>query len=352
MISVLVAEDDRTTAFTLEHFLRARGYEVTVVDNGEDAFEAVCQGDFRMVISDWEMPGLDGPELCRRIRARTLGSYVYIILLTCHAGSHSIVEGLQAGADDFVAKPFRPDDLSVRLRVGERIAALESRDLVIFSMAHLAESRDPETGAHLQRMREYSRILAEEMRTWDDFKEVIDVDFVRALYLTSPLHDIGKVGIPDDILLKPGKLTPEEFEIMKTHTTIGGQTLDAAVQSHPQAGFLRMARDIAWTHHERFDGGGYPRHLVGEEIPLCGRIVCLADVYDALTSSRVYKEAFSHEVAREIVEKEMKGAFDPRVVEAFFARENDFMVTRARLDDSLIDTSVRYDAPLPVGAVS
>ena len=176
---------------------------------------------------------------------------------------------MSAGADDFICKPFQPQELVMRIRAGERILALESRELIIFSLAKLAESRDPDTGAHLERIREYCRVLAEHLSHELKYREVVDGDYVQLMYITSPLHDIGKVGIPDRILLKAGKLTREEMEIMKSHAEIGASTLDAAVSAHPEAKFLYLARDIARFHHEKFDGSGYPRGLSGTEIPLC-----------------------------------------------------------------------------------
>jgi putative two-component system response regulator len=158
-----------------------------------------------------------------------------------------------------------------------------------------------------------------------DLPEKPDGQYVQLIHLTSPLHDIGKVGIPDSVLLKPGRLTSEEFEVMKRHTVIGGQTLDAAARVRPDTDFLQIARDIAWTHHEWYNGQGYPRGLAGEDIPLCGRIVTLADVYDALTTKRVYKEAFSHETAKETIVTRSGEQFDPQIVQAFLAREQEFI---------------------------
>jgi len=220
----------------------------------------------------------------------------------------------------------------VRLRGAERLLSLETRDLTIFALAKLAESRDAYTGTHLERIREYCRLLAEELSHWPKFGDCVDGEYAQLLYLTSPLHDIGKVGIPDRVLLKPGRLTPEEFEIMKRHATLGGETLEAAACAHPEAQFLAMARDIALTHHERFDGKGYPRGLAGEEIPLCGRIAALADVYDALTSARVYKPEFSHATARSIILEGRGTQFDPDVVEAFLRREADFLAVQKQFE--------------------
>ncbi len=288
-----------------------------------------------MVVSDWCMPEMTGLELCRQIRQRRSGTYVYIIMLTSNSRTKDVVEGLNAGADDYITKPFQPEELQVRLRVGERVLSLESRDLTIFALAKLAESRDPDTGAHLERMREYCRTMAEEIVRTPNLSEDVDGDFVHMIYLTSPLHDIGKVGIPDQVLLKPGPLTDEEMEIMKRHTVIGGETLDVLATAHPEAKFLWLARDIAWTHHEHYDGHGYPRGLSGRNIPLCGRILALADVYDALTSKRVYKEAFSHETAKAMILEGRGTHFDPQIIDAFLRREQDFLRLKEALAEPL-----------------
>ncbi|HUT10573.1 MAG TPA: response regulator [Thermoguttaceae bacterium] len=327
---ILVAEDDCISAEILANALQEFGYEVTTTENGREAFDLVRTGKFRLVVSDWEMPGMSGVELCRQIRQRQWSGYIYVILITSHTGVKNVVRGLEAGADDFLTKPFHPHEVRVRLRAGERVLSLESRDLMIFALAKLAESRDVHTGAHLERMREYCRIVADEISHWEKFRDQVDGEYVELLYLTSPLHDIGKVGIPDSVLLKPGRLTAEEFEVMKQHAVIGGRTIEAAVRAHPEAQFLTLAREIAMTHHERFDGGGYPCGLAGEEIPLCGRVSALADVYDSLTSQRVYKRAFSHEEARSIILEGRGTQFDPDMVEAFLRREEDFLAIYRR----------------------
>ena len=327
---ILVVDDDDIVTDILENVLTQFGHQVTSARGGREALELMRSGTYRLVILDWEMEGMSGIELCRHIRQRYSCGYVYIIMLTVRRGTENIVAGLNAGADDFISKPFEPQELGVRIRAGERILSLDSRELTIFSLAKLAESRDQETGAHLERIREYCRILAAHLSQQEKYRNQMDAEYVELIYMTSPLHDIGKVGIPDRILLKPGPLTPEEFEIMKQHTLIGSQTLDAAVAVHPEAKFLCMARDIARSHHEHFDGSGYPDGLAGTNIPLCGRIVTLADVYDALTTKRVYKRAFSHEDARNIILEDTGSHFDPDIVRAFLENEELFVQTRDR----------------------
>jgi putative two-component system response regulator len=336
-MKVLVAEDDCISADIISNMLEKFGYEVTVAHDGREAYEMIRTGRFRMVVSDWEMPNLNGLELCRLIRQRKGSGYTYLILLTSHSGVHNVVQGLDAGADDFLTKPCQPEELRVRLRTGERIISLESRDMMIFTLAKLAETRDRATGMHLDRIREYCRILAEDLSKSEKYRDILDGDYVQLLYLTSPLHDIGKVGIPDEVLLKPGRLTPEEFSLMQQHTIIGGNTLNAAAKAHPEALFLAMARDIAMTHHERFDGTGYPRGLAGEEIPLSGRITALADVYDALTSERVYKSAFSHDTSRDIIVEGRGTQFDPDVVDAFLRCEKEFIATHLHFTENPLD---------------
>jgi len=331
---VLIVDDDELALEMLRNALEGAGHEVESASNGREALEALERNPAcRLVVSDWEMPEMSGPQLCVAIRAGDFPSYIYVILLTSREGTQSIVQGLSAGADDFITKPFIPAELAVRLRTGERILSLEMRDLTIFAMAKLAESRDPESGAHLERVRNYSRLLAQQLSKLPKFKSEVDAGYVRLIYLTSPLHDIGKVAIPDCVLLKPGRLSDREFEIMKSHTTMGAETLDAALKQHPEAKFLRIAREIAASHHERWDGTGYPNALKGAAIPLCGRIVAVADVYDALTSKRVYKGAFSHDVARSVILEGAGSHFDPDIVAAFTACETQLINTQTRFTE-------------------
>src|ERR1700722_11369391 len=329
-MQVLIVDDDEIELMVLEEALSSAGYQVVVAHNGREALDLLRKGSCRLVISDWEMPEMNGVELCQSIRADQMRGYVYIILLTGHDTPEERVQGLRAGADEFVGKPFNNAEMIARVGTAERVLSLETRDVAIFAMARLAESRDPETGAHLERVRSYSRVLAQHLGGLKEYRDEITPEYARLIYLTSPLHDIGKVGIPDIVLLKPGRLSDREFEIMKTHTTIGAQTLDAALREFPGVKFLEMGRDIAIAHHERFDGEGYPNGLRESDIPLCARIVALADVYDALTSKRVYKAAFTHDIARAMILKEAGAQFAPELVEAFIQTEEKFLAIHNR----------------------
>jgi len=213
---------------------------------------------------------------------------------------------------------------------------MDIQDVAVFTLAKVAESRDEDTGAHLYRMRAYAQLLAEELARGGPYAEQIDRRFLEDIYRSTPLHDIGKVGIRDDILLKPGRLTAEEFEVMKQHTIIGADVLDEAVSRSKGGGFLAMAALIARYHHERFNGKGYPVGLIGQAIPLPARIVALADVYDALTSVRPYKPAYSPSHARSMIEVECGHHFDPVVVAAFHKQFANFLAVQAEaVDDSL-----------------
>jgi putative two-component system response regulator len=342
---ILVVEDDFVAAELLRNALEQTGYDVLTVTNGRQALEVLQAGKCRLVISDWVMPEMNGIELCRAIRAGDCRRYVYVILLTSREGTPNVVEGLSAGADDFISKPFEPEELLVRIHAGQRILSLETRDLAIFALARLAESRDPETGGHLERVRRYSRVLAAELAKRGKFAAAITPEFIRLIYLTSPLHDIGKVSIPDHVLLKPGRLDDGEFAIMKTHPLAGAETLDSALEEYPDAEFLRMARDIAACHHERHDGTGYPAGLSGEAIPLAARIFSLADVYDALVVRRVYKGPFSHDVARSIILRGRGTQFDPDVVDAFTRSEAAFIEIKERFEE---DAAAPSRLPAPV----
>ncbi|WP_170299820.1 HD domain-containing phosphohydrolase [Desulfobacter hydrogenophilus] len=219
----------------------------------------------------------------------------------------------------------------------------KTRDVTILSLASLAETRDNETGSHILRTQRYVKALAKHLQGHPDFRSKLNDDTVDLLYKSAPLHDIGKVGIPDNILLKPGKLTDEEFQIMKSHTTLGGETLRITEERLGSSSFLNLATEIALTHHERWDGTGYPKGIAGDKTPISGRLMAVADVYDALINKRVYKEAFSHDKAKEIILEWREKNFDPRVVDAFIEIEKQFIEIAAQFQDNVpaIDFKIR-----------
>jgi putative two-component system response regulator len=342
-MEILIVDDNSIALELLNYTLSSHGYRVASARDGLQALDVLHERDCQIVITDWIMPVMTGLELCKKIREFGFSRYIYTILLTSRNETADTVEGLAAGADDFISKPFRPLELIARVRAGERIIGMESRDVTIFALAKLAESRDPDTGAHLERVRNYSRVLAHHLAMQPKFRDEVNSEFVRLIYLTSPLHDIGKVAVPDGVLLKRGKLSPEEFEIMKSHATHGAETLAAALEHYPNARYLHMARDIAAAHHERYDGNGYPAGLKGDAIPLAARIVAVADVYDALTSKRIYKEAYDHQRARHILLDGSGSHFDPDVVDAFLASESLFLEIQGRFAEPPMELSAAID---------
>ena len=231
---VLVVDDDDVSAAMLVNSLERFGYEISVAEDGRAAFELIRTGLYHLIVSDWEMPGMSGIELCRQIRQRPWSGYIYVILLTFARRHCQRRAGLDCRGRRFRHQAFPARGAAGAVVPANASSRLESRDLMIFALAKLAESRDPETGAHLERIREYCRILADELSHWEAYRDQIDGEYACLLYMTSPLHDIGKVGIPDAVLLKPGKLTPAEFEIMKRHTLIGGETLEAVTRAIPR----------------------------------------------------------------------------------------------------------------------
>jgi putative two-component system response regulator len=322
-VPILVVDDDAIVRGLLNKVLTESGYEVLLATDGREAIEILKTRRIHLVITDWMMPEVSGPELCQWIRARSSCRYVFILMLTSVDEEPRVVEALAAGADEFIVKPIRQNELRARLGSAQRLLGLLSRDVTIFSLAQLADSRDPETGDHLDRIREYARLLTQSLLASGTAGDV-PADFADLMYMTSPMHDIGKVGIPDSILLKPGQLSNAEFEVMKMHTTIGAATLDSALTQFPEMLYLRTARDVALAHHERFNGTGYPNGLKEDAIPLAGRIAALCDAYDAITSKRVYKASKPHHVARAEIVRASGSQFDPRIVEAFLKVETAF----------------------------
>ncbi len=256
--------------------------------------------------------------------------------------------GVLSVTEPWSGAPYDPESLATLQAIAESatVALLnqtrlqernETRDAVILALAKLAEHRDPETGAHLERVQTYCRLISETLASARKYAPQISPDFIATIFRSAPLHDIGKVGIPDRILLKPGQLTPEEFAIMKTHTTIGGNTIRTLLTQRRRQEFLQMGMEIALYHHEKYDGSGYPAGLAGEHIPLAGRIMALADVYDALRTRRVYKAAMGHEEAAAIIREGCGRHFDPDVAAVFFERQHDFERLAQELADQLPD---------------
>lgn len=320
---VLLTDDDSITRMLLGKMLENAGYEVIHAENGREAIDILEKRHIHLLVTDWMMPEVNGLELCQWVSTRRATREMFILMITSRGDGHDVMEALSAGADEFIRKPIHPEELMARLRSAERKMGLFSRDVTIYALAQLAESRDSATGDHLARIREYVRVLTEAYMSGCPHEE-LPPDFSDLLYMTSPMHDIGKVGIPDAILLKAGPLTDPEFTVMKTHTTIGANTLNRALQEFPSVVYLQTARDIALTHHERYDGTGYPQGLAGEDIPLAGRIVGLCDVYDAMTSQRVYKMPMPHQFVVDEIIHASGTHFDPRVVEAFLRVEGEF----------------------------
>jgi len=356
---ILIVDDDQLNREIL-HEILGEEYELATAATGEEGLSRMKDFDPDLVLLDIMMPGIDGYEVCRKIKSTPQGELTLVALVSGRASTKERLGGYKVGADDYIVKPFDHNELVARVNilfrlrgaltelaganaeiqaysaklerlVQERTAEIvETRDVTVFALAKLAESRDPETGEHLERMRSYSQILAEELAETGPYTGKIDETFLTDLHMSSPLHDVGKVGIPDVILLKPGRLSATEFEIMQRHTLIGADALREAAGHTKSGGFLNMAAEIAGAHHERFDGSGYPKALSGTDVPLAARIVALADVYDALTSVRVYKSAFGPEVARSMIEDEAGKHFDPAIVDAFRERFGDFLEIRKR----------------------
>ncbi len=327
--NVLIAEDSGVQRKILSRHLNALDYQIISATNGREALDKFLSHQPQIVITDIEMPEMDGLELIRRIR-ETAGEDVHIMVLSSVDRKDTVVEALSRGADDYLVKPFHPDELTVRLSSAERKIQILSQDRIITLMAKLTDYRSPETGYHIERVQQYTEILGEILLEQE--YPGLNRRLLNTTISVAALHDIGKVAIPDEILNKPGKLTEAEFQLMQTHTTVGATILDEAYEEMGSE-ILRVARDVTRSHHERHDGKGYPDGLSGEEIPLPARIVALADVFDALSSARVYKAAFSRERCRQIITEESGAHFDPHVTRAFLDHEDKLWAIHKILQD-------------------
>jgi putative two-component system response regulator len=351
--------DDETLYIDILVDLLKHDYDTVVAKSGSQALKRIDDNPLPdLVLLDILMPGMDGYEVCRLLKENPRTHGIPVIFLTVKSEVQDEIRGFELGAVDYIAKPMSPPIVRARVkshlalheaqqqlenqnemleqRVRERTGELNrTKDVAIFCMATLAETRDNETGRHILRTQNYIRILAEHLKTHPRFLDYLQNDeTIEMLCKTSPLHDIGKVGVPDRILLKPGKLDADEWVIMKKHAEYGHDALLRAEEELGSTDFLQMAREIALTHHERWDGTGYPRGLKGDDIPISGRLMAIADVYDALINKRVYKEAFSHEEAVEIVKASAGTHLDPDIVEAFLQLKNEFLNIATRYRDN------------------
>ena len=342
---LILVVDDSPDSLELISTELIKYFEVHVATNGERCLELA--GRVRgpdLILLDVVMPAMDGYEVCRRLKANPETAAIPVLFLSGRTAADDERIGLEIGAEDYLAKPVNPAIMLAREIMRDQASDLGElsavQDITIYAMATLAETRDNETGNHIRRTQNYVVALATKLADKPKYAVQLPRQDIELLYKSAPLHDIGKIGIPDRILLKPGRLTPEEFDIMKTHAAIGRDSILAAEKlvSMPDS-FLRFAKEIAGSHHEKWDGSGYPEGLAGEAIPLSARLMALADVYDALISKRVYKEAFSHEMARDIILKGRGTHFDPAVIEAFVALEQDFIDIAKRYSDDETDAS-------------
>lgn len=355
----LLVVDDTPDNLTLMTELLKPHYRVKVANSGEKALAiATEERHLDLILLDIMMPGIDGYEVCKRLKSDEKTHDIPVIFLTSRSEAADEELGLELGAVDYITKPINPAITLARVAnhltlkasadfLKDKAAYLEQevakrttelvalQDVTILTMASLAETRDSETGNHIRRTQFYVKELAEKLSTHPKFKALLTPAFIQMLFKSAPLHDIGKVGIPDRILLKPGKFEPHEFEIMKTHALLGKQVIEFAErQLGREVEFLTLAKEIAYCHHEKWNGSGYPQGLAGEDIPVSARLMAVADVYDALISRRVYKEGMSHEKAAAIIIEGRGQHFDPDMVDAFIELQDAFQAIAARFVDT------------------
>ncbi|MRV73997.1 response regulator [Duganella sp. FT92W] len=355
--TVLIVDDTPDNITLLSSLLKEK-YNTKVATNGATALQIVAGGGVDLVLLDVMMPDLDGYETCRRLKQDPLTAEVPVIFLTAKSQPEDEAMGLRVGAVDYLTKPISPPILFARVAthlslknartqlktenrnleslVQERTGQLSlMQDATIMAMATMAETRDCETGNHIRRTQNYVAALAKRLQAHPRFAAELTDENIKLLYKSAPLHDIGKVGIPDHILLKPGKLDTDEFEIMKRHAEFGRDTIRQVEQYVGGSnGFLTYAREIAHSHQEKWDGSGYPDKLAGEAIPLSARLMAVADVYDALISKRVYKPPFSHADAVAVMKEGRGKHFDPDILDAFLEIEAEFAQIAADYADN------------------
>lgn len=355
--TILVVDDTPENIDLLSEVL-ASDYRIKVAPSGERALKIV-RSDPRidLILLDIMMPGMNGYQVCQQLKSDAATRHIPVMFVTAMSEMADEKYGLELGAVDYITKPISPPIVQARVKTHlamkqvhdflrdqnqfleaeivrrtQEVSAL--KDVTIHTMASLAETRDSETGNHIRRTSHYVKVLAERLASHPRFADFLTEKTIELLFKTAPLHDIGKVGIPDHILLKPGRFTPAEFEIMKTHTTIGR---DAIVAAERELGlkvdFLKFAKEIAYGHQEKWDGSGYPEGLAGDAIPVSARLMAVADVYDALISRRVYKDAMPHAAAADIIIEGRGQHFDPDMVDAFIGLQQEFQDIATRYAD-------------------
>lgn len=346
--TILIVDDTPDNLSLMSEVLRDT-YKVKVANSGEKALK-IAFGDAKpdLILLDIMMPEMDGYEVCAQLKQNVLTRDIPVIFLTAKAQEDDERKGLELGAVDYITKPISVPILLARVNNHLQLKAasdflkdqnifLENevtkrteevraiQDVMIQALASLAETRDNETGLHIKRTQLYVQLLAEQLVSHPRFKATLTPTYMQILNKSAPLHDIGKVGIPDMVLLKPDRLTNEEFEIMKGHSAIGKQAIEHAETSLGlKVPFLTCAKEIALSHHEKWDGTGYPDGIGGDEIPICARLMAVADVYDALVSERVYKKGMPHNQACEILKEGRARHFDPDVIDAFLSVHQEF----------------------------
>jgi putative two-component system response regulator len=326
---ILVVDDDPAILDLFKRAMILAGHQCTAVNNGNQALETLAQGPVDVLITDINMPGMDGIELADKVLQHFSAD---VIVITGQAKAYQYDDMINIGASDFVEKPVSLQEIILRtkrvlrerqLKETARTAHQELKQAYIDSIHRLvmaAEFKDEDTGDHIIRIGEYAEFLARHLGQ-DDI-------FIETIAYAAPMHDVGKIGIPDHILLKPGKLTAQEFDIIKTHTSIGARIL-----SRSKSKILQVAEEIALTHHEKYNGQGYPNRLCGKDIPLTGRIVAIADTFDALTSKRPYKEPYPPEMVMNIIYRERGQHFDPEITDLFLEHVDAFMEIREKFGD-------------------
>lgn len=368
---ILMVDDATANLQILRETLAGCGYKLLTAKGGSNALAIAAKAQPDLILLDILMPDMDGYDVCRRLKADEATRHIPVIFLTALDDASDEAKGLALGAVDYITKPIHPD--LVRARVQTHLALKQHRDrleqlvrenvrevrltqaVMIESLATLAEYRDPETGGHIKRTQNFVKLLAMHLRAHPRFGAVLDEETIDLLYRSAPLHDIGKVGVRDHILLKAGRLDDAEFEQMKRHTLFGEEALQRTEQKLGRSTFLRLAREIAGSHQEKWDGSGYPRGLRGDAIPLSGRLMAVADVYDALISKRIYKPPLPHEKAVAIIRAGRGIHFDPDVADAFLELEAVFRnvaLTYADFDEERENLAAgRRTAEPPRGAI-